>query len=79
MNRDIVEVLREGATAYAEEVGGGHASRYTRAAEEIERLRTVLNRIANGTRLPSDDVQKVMHKVTTEALGEHYKPFPVQF
>ena len=46
---------------------------------EIDRLRTVLNRIANGTRLPSDDVQKAMHKAATDVLGDAYQPFPLQF
>ncbi len=40
--RDIVEVLREGARAYKNDDGPAHAWRYERAADEIEKLREAL-------------------------------------
>lgn len=67
MNRDIVEVLREGATAYADEVGGGHAYRYTRAADEIERLRAAL--LWAFDRLSIDDMTKREQQRTMLEIG----------
>lgn len=42
-DRDIVEVLREGAVAYPHDGSGpAHGARYSRAADEIEHLRAAL-------------------------------------
>lgn len=62
--------LTELATKLREEMNLGDV--------EADRMRDALNRIANGCRLPSDDFQKAMLKVSTEALGDAYKPFPMQ-
>ena len=47
-------------------------------AARIHQLEDALNRIANGCRFPSDDVQRAILKVSTEALGDAYKPFDVK-
>lgn len=48
-------------------------------SQENARFRDALNRIANACRLPANDFQKAMLKVSTEALGDAYDPLPIKF